>query len=51
MLRLHDVDRNVDVSRVALEYAHVASCVASTIAWATLRSKPGKLTFSRARRK
>src|SRR3984893_9005473 len=37
--------------RVALEYAHVASCVASTMAWATSRSKPGRLTFSRARRK
>src|SRR2546427_11110779 len=37
--------------RVALEYAHVTSCVASTMAWATSRSKPGRLTFSRARRK
>src|SRR5712675_982234 len=37
--------------RVALEYAHVTSCVASTMAWATSRSKPGRLTLSRARRK
>src|SRR5450432_1022106 len=37
--------------RVALEYAHVSPCVASTMAWATSRSKPGRLTLSRARRK
>src|SRR5882762_5160176 len=37
--------------RVALEYAHVASCVASTMACATSRSKPGKLTLNRAWRK
>ena len=37
--------------RVALEYAQVSPCVASTISWATSRSKPGKLTLSRARRK
>ena len=30
--------------RVALEYGHVW-CAASTRAWATLRSKPGRLTL------
>src|SRR5258705_9353496 len=37
--------------RVALEYAHVSPCVVSTMACATSRAKPGRLTFSRARRK
>src|SRR4029077_6407502 len=37
--------------RVALEYAQVSPCVAFTMAWAISRSKPGRLTFSRARRK
>src|SRR4029077_8673640 len=35
--------------RVALEYAHVSPWVASTMARATSRSKPGRLTLSRAR--
>src|SRR6266850_1650665 len=37
--------------RVALEYAQVSPCVAFTMAWAISRSKPGKLTLRRARRK